>query len=501
MSSIGRPRRRHIIGSTGRIHKTVMTESPSANRINIQALKKWLKVITMSLAAFIGIFLVWTMISSVITLRKVADNTPNDHKAPALNFLGEVKPNQLQGEGDGRVNVLLLGMGGAKHPGGSLTDTIIVASFDPKNKSVSLLSVPRDLWGPIEGFESTKINAAYAYGEQYAKQTGGGAVLAKKTIAKILDLPIHYYVRLDFMALEKLVDALGGVTVDVENPIDDYSYPADDMIRYSPFRLKAGTQILDGATALRYARSRHASGAEGSDFARARRQQQLIETVKDKALRIGVLGNPKKINEIISILGNHVRTDISLGDMQRFIELFKSVDTSNIVTKVLDDGPDGGLVSHSGDARGYILLPRAGDYSEIQDIAHSVFTDPYIRQEKAQVSFVNATGSTVLGQQIIKLLTSYGYIVADVTPKDQKSLKITQVIDHTGKKPYTVKFLQLRFRVKSSLQKDSQFSDDIALTVGTDYAVKRQNIVLPKSTPINPNFQAKVNGAAYDARP
>ncbi len=490
---IGRPRRRHAVDNHGRIHRqshhtSISRSTPAPGRQpryqSSPAVSQWLKFGTIGLAAIVGIFLLWAIVGSIITYGRVTD-TNSTKQAPGLQF-HDIGPDKLQGEGDGRVNVLLIGIGGDKHPGGKLADTIMVASFDPKNKEAALLSLPRDLYVPINGNGSAKINAAHAYGEQNSKKFGSGPAVLKKTVADILDLPIHYYIRVDFTALEKIVDTLGGVTVDVERPINDQLYPADNMIDYAPFRLAAGSQTLNGKTALKYARSRHASGGEGSDFARARRQQKLLSAIKSKALSLGILTNPKKISEIIGILGSHIKTDLTLKEMERFMQIWKSVDESKIITKVLDNGPGGPLIASSGDERGYILLPRAGDFSEIQQIAHEIFTDPYLREEKASIAVVNATGTTLAGQQVMQQLKSYGYQVTDITLKNQEKSKSTQLIDVTQKKPYTKKFLESRFKTKAIVKKDSASSYDLILTVGSDYQltkIKTSKPSLPKASP------------------
>ncbi len=474
---IGRPRRRHAVDKSGRLYEVASNQSQpprSAPRVidqrkgRSQLLNKALRAVIISLSAAIGLIIVWALVGSYITYRKVTD-VNSTKKAPILNFLGDIKPNQLQGEGDGRINVLMIGVGGPNHPGGTLADTIIVASFDPKNKEVALLSIPRDLYVPIHGDGYGKINSAHSYGEKQAKQTGGGPAVLKKTVSDILDMPIHYYVRVDFTALEKIVDTLGGVTVNVEKPIVDLSYPADNMIDYAPFRLAAGVQTLNGKTALKYVRSRHAAGGEGSDFARAKRQQKLLTAIKDKALTVGVLANPKKVVDIINILGNHIKTDLTGWELERFVQMWKDIDNSKVISKVLDDGPDGPLVSQSGDSRGYILLPKTGDFSEVQEIAHSIFTDPYLRQENATISFINASGSVTTGRQAVRLLQSRGYQVTDETPKNQIKQAKTELIDHNGTKPYTKQFLQDRFKVQAVLRQDKTATDDLVLILGTDY--------------------------------
>lgn len=486
---IGRPSRRHQIDHTGRLRQTESTSAiPSAAPIERprptpaarlgRPARPWLKWIIIGVAGTLALLFTWAVVGSLATFSKISDKN-NTNKAPALNFLGDVKPGQLQGEGDGRVNVLLIGIGGAKHPGGALADTIIVASFDTKHREVALLSIPRDLYVPINGGKIyNKINTAHSEGEKNAKNSGGGPAVLKKTLKEVLDLPIHYYIRVDFNALQKTVDTLGGVTVDVERPIVDLAYPADNMIDYAPFRLAAGVQTLDGKTALKYARSRHAGGGEGSDFARARRQQKLLEAMKEKAMTVGIVGNPKKIAQIISILGDHVKTDISLSEIERFFQVWKDIDGSKIVNKVLDNGPNSPLIAYSGDERGYILVPRTGDYSQIQEIAHEIFIDPYLRQEKASIALINASGNSTIGNSVIKQLKSYGYTVTDTTLKAVSTTKNTQLVDHSKSKPYTKSFLETRFKVKAISRKDPTEIYDLTLTIGSDY-----QLLKPKGDP------------------
>lgn len=484
---VGRPRRRHVVNRDGRLRNRGINTTHQASRplvderklsLGLVSMPKRLKLFLASLFGVALVIIVWAAIGGILTYSKVVDTSG---KRPALSFLGGLKPNQLQGEGDGRINVLLIGVGGAKHPGGTLADTIMVASFDTKNKEVALLSIPRDLYVSYDNKRSSKINAVHAYGEQNAKNTGGGPALLKKTVGTILDLPVHYYVRVDFTALQKIVDTLGGVTVDVERTIVDNMYPADNMIDYAPFRLAAGTQKLDGKTALKFVRSRHGANGEGTDFARADRQQKVLAAIKEKAMTVGVLTNPKKISELIGILGDHVKTDISLVEAERFFSLWKDVDSSKIMSKVIDNSADGPLVSHSGDERGAILLTRTGDYTEVQQIAHELFIDPYLREEKATIALVNASGSTATGTYVAKLLKDRGYQVTDITPKTQEKQTKTSILDHTKTKPYTRQFLETRFKAIASYKGIERVNAadtttkvyDMTLAVGADYQPPR----------------------------
>lgn len=386
--------------------------------------------------------------------------------APVLN--GEIDPTKLKGEGDGRINILMLGVGGANHDGGTLSDTIMVASIDPKNKTVAMLSIPRDLYVKIPKNGYSKINSANSY---------GGPELTKEVVGEVLDLPIHYYVQADFAGFKQAVDAVGGVDVNNKSKLVDSAYPCDNNRGFCPFILPAGPQHLDGKLALKYARCRH--GSCGNDFGRAERQQELLVALREKALQASTLTNPVKITKLIDSVGNHVRTDLQPDETQKLAGLIKDIDVSKATVKVLSNAPDGLLVDGTTkfNGAGYILIPKAGafDYSEIQELAHSIFIDSYLKEENAlvEVSAINAASSNA----IVKQLNVYNYNAVASTVPAQAASK-TRVIDYSGgKKPYTVQYLERRFKVKaesptSQNGASQQSSVDIGIIVGSDYKVK-----------------------------
>jgi len=434
----------------------------------IRPKKNPFKIVLAVLGLVIFAVVSWVGVGAFAAISKVITHNQGG-SAPFLGFLEnneEVKASELKGEGDGRVNILLIGIGGVNHPGGLLTDSIMVASIDPQNKKVAFLSIPRDLYVPIEGYGSTKINYAHAYGEANPDKTGGGPEMTKKTVSALLDLPIHYYIRVDFDALTKLVDTMGGVTINVEKSISDPFYPAPNMKDYSPFYLKAGSQSLDGKTALRFARSRETT----SDFDRAARQQQLLIALKEKALSTDILTNPKKIVDILQILGDHVRTDLQMWEIEKMVTLLKDIDTSNVVNKVLDNSSEGPLMSTNIDG-GYYLVPKAGtgNFKQIQRIAHEIFTDPYLNKEKARLEILNATGESGLAKEVQDTLVSYGYNVVKI---DINSDTFTNnvIYDYSnGKNPVTLEYLKKRFNAEVKNQPQKSDSIDMTLILGKDY--------------------------------
>lgn len=422
------------------------------------------KVASIIAIAFIGVIGFFGFKAIMASQKIVTKNSTGG--APVLN--GEIDPTKLKGEGDGRINILMLGIGGDNHDGGTLSDTIMVASIDPKNKTVAMLSIPRDLYVKIPKNGYSKINSANSY---------GGPELTKEVVSEVLDLPIHYYIQADFAGFKQAVEAVGGVDVNNKTKLVDSAYPCDNNRGFCPFILPAGPQHLDGKTALKYARCRH--GSCGNDFGRAERQQELLVALREKALQASTLTNPVKITKLIDSVGNHVRTDLQPDETQKLAGLVKDIDVSKATVKVLSNAPDGLLVDGTAkfSGAGYILIPKAGafDYSEIQELAHSIFIDSYLKEENALVEVSSV--STATSNAIVKQLNVYNYNAVVSTVATEAASK-TRLIDYSeGKKPYTVQYLERRFKVKAekiSRQNGSsqQSSADIGIIVGSDYKVK-----------------------------
>lgn len=309
------------------------------------------------------VYLLWTGIAAALAFRKISTGD----KPVALQFLDTLKSNQLRGENDGRVNVLLLGKGGAKHPGGELTDSMMLVSINTKTKKLAMLSIPRDLTVPVKGYYASKINEVYYLGEQ--KKKGDGLNNTKQVVSTLFNIPVQYAVMLDFSGFKNIVDTLNGVTVNVDKPLNDFLYPAPDMIHYEPLSVKAGVQTMNGDLALKYTRSRETT----SDFDRSKRQEKVLVAIKDKALTLGVLSNPKKVSDLLTTLGDHLRMDFNLSELERFIVLMKDIDKNQIINKVLDTGAGGPLIGGVEEDGVYRIRPR-GDGKELQEIAQDIFT-------------------------------------------------------------------------------------------------------------------------------
>jgi polyisoprenyl-teichoic acid--peptidoglycan teichoic acid transferase len=205
----------------------------------------------------------------------------------------------------GPVNILLLGSD--RRPDESepsRTDAVIIARLDPERHRVALLSLPRDLIVEVPGYGETRINAANVWGETYGAP-GGGVALARKTVEHLLGIPIDYVVYIDFQGFIGAIDAAGGVTVDVPTELYDPQFPTMDY-GYTVAHFLPGPQQMDGATALMYSRIRHSD----SDFARMRRQQQVLAGVLASLRDQNIFESLKRIDAVTAALRDYVRTDI-----------------------------------------------------------------------------------------------------------------------------------------------------------------------------------------------
>jgi LCP family protein required for cell wall assembly len=232
-----------------------------------------------------------------------------------------------------RANVLLLGIdqrAGMSDP--ARTDTLLLLSLDPATHTAGLLSLNRDVWVPLPGLDrSGKINTAHFIGET-EHYPGGGPALAMKAVQATLDVPVSYYVRLNFSAFEKLIDLVGGIDVLVAAPIDDPDYP-DAGFGYEPFYIGAGWQHLDGATALKYARTR---ATPGSDLDRVKRQQQVIMAVRDKIVKNQLLPHLlTQIGPVLQTLGGSLQTNLTPGQLVELAQLAAQIERDQIQTVTL----------------------------------------------------------------------------------------------------------------------------------------------------------------------
>ena len=350
--------------------KEKMEREEAARRQKQQKLRKIYYIVGF-IAAFIILF--------AVTIIKSGDSFESWFgRVPFLGRFFAAADHQLIGESDDRINILLLGMGGDGHDGPYLTDTIILASIKPSTKQVVLFSIPRDLVGPWSGANWQKVNAINANAE--SRKEDGGAATAQ-ALSETFEVPIQYYFRVDFAGFVNIINEIGGVKIDVANTLDDYAYPIlgqednpNYYARYEHLHFDKGLQTMDGDLALKYARSRHGLGAEGSDFARSKRQEKVIAAVRDSLLNKENLLRPGMIARVIAQLAQHISTNLSISDGLSLWKIVKDVPRENIVSKNFDDSPTGFLVDSRGVDGAFILIPKTGNFGEIKSFIQNIFT-------------------------------------------------------------------------------------------------------------------------------
>lgn len=268
----------------------------------------------------------------------------------------------LSADTNGRTNVLILGKGDPGHAGQELSDSIMVISFNKQTKQVATISIPRDTEASIPGYGYRKINTANAL---------GGSKLASQTVSGLLDIPIDYTIETNFIGLKQLVDAVGGLDVNVEDALIDTEYPcANNEWLSCGINIQPGQQHMDGAKVLEYTRCR--KGTCGNDFGRAARQQEVVSLLMAKLVQPRTWLNPLTATAVSDALRTGMDSDISGPNMIRLARMWAQK-SSDPIHWVLSTAPGGLLVGSGTNSN---LVPVGGDYTAIQQQAQSIFTNP-----------------------------------------------------------------------------------------------------------------------------
>ncbi|HBO10749.1 TPA: hypothetical protein DD448_02265 [Candidatus Collierbacteria bacterium] len=204
---------------------------------------------------------------------------------------------------------------------------MILVSLHLASRQVTLIPIPRDIW--VDSLRA-KVNTAYHYGEE--KRAGGGQDLVKSAITEITNLPIHYLVILDFAGFVRAIDAVGGLDLNVDTSFTDNKYPIPgkesaepESARYETLQFTAGPTHMDGTLALKFARSRHAEGEEGTDFARSRRQEKILLAFRDRVFSSSTLFNAQTLTNLKNSLNSSLISNIEDQEFGSFLKLFLSM--------------------------------------------------------------------------------------------------------------------------------------------------------------------------------
>ena len=381
--------------------------------------------------------------------------------------------------GTERVTILLMGIDQrCDESGPNHTDSMMLVTIDPVGLSAAVMSLPRDMWVEIPGFEVDRINQAHYYGEAY-EYPGGGPALAVETVEAFLGIQIDYYATVNFDAFIEVVDQIGGIDITVPEAIDDPTYP-DRCYGYDPFSIEAGEYHLDGEAALKYARTR---ATLGGDVDRAARQQAVVLAVRDQVLSVDMI--PQLIAQAPGLwqtLQANVRTDMTLEEGLQLALLAQDIPRESIKTAVIDY--DYVYAETTPDGR-QVLVPNR---ENIRELRNQLFTPPVIptpeiknlpalmAAEEARVAIQNGTTEFGLAGETQDYLLSQDVNVTEIGNADSSAYRSTQIIDY-GNFPNTSLYLvQLMgippLNVSSGTAPEGDY--DILIILGSDWEIPDQ---------------------------
>jgi LCP family protein required for cell wall assembly len=398
------------------------------------------------------------------------------------NLSSLLNSSPVKGENVGRVNILLAGDSAddPNHAGAQLTDSIMIVSIDTKGNNSFMLSVPRDLWVTLPDGSHQKINAANEqtnFSESGYPSGGMGAL--EKVVTEQLGVPIDYYALIDYSAFRDAVNAVGGITINIQSTDPRGLFdPNISRADGGPLKLPNGNDNLNGQTALDLARARgdpcycgqYAYGFPNSDFDRTQHQRQMLVALEQKATSIGVASNPIKIGQLFDALGNNVKTDLTLENIKRLTQLTKGISPSKITSTSYPYGGSspiiGGALEYGQDA----LVPTAGptDFSQLQLFYQKLIsTNPAVK-EGAKVVVLNGTNSSGVAKTEENKLISKGIDVVGIADAS-KNYPTTTIIDNSkGKMPATLSLLKSVYgnTVTTSQLEVSGYNPDFIVIIG-----------------------------------
>ncbi len=413
---------------------------------------------------FVGLF-IFTHVRRMVAASEVLPSfTGGNQPSPNVGYEeGTTLPTWT---GTDRITILLMGIDEREQEEGPWrTDSMMVVTLDPVTMKAGVLSIPRDIWVEIPGYESGRINTAYFLGD-LTDYPGGGPALAMETIRHNFAIPVDHYVVINFHAFVALVDEIGGIDIDVPETIDDPYYP-DYNYGYDPLHIEAGHHHFDGEMALKYARTRHSGHG---DFDRARRQQQVAMAILEKVKQPDVLAYlVARAPKLYETLQASVRTDLKLDQIIALGVLASKVEPEDIRFAVVDESctlpyttPDGAMV----------LVPIRERMREKRDYIFWLTDEGGEETAEAQVSVLNGTEQVGLAASTAQYLEENGIPVARYDNADRQDYADSLVIINRDHETTAEKILRLLGLPDSALvHGDNPAAEyDITVILGQDYA-------------------------------
>lgn len=473
---IRRRPRKNLLRKIKRILSSIFSKKPTRSITSVNSKKK--KYIVPIILVLFAIFVVGKVMAATY-------NFVSNFDAKSLIF---AVGSDLEKDENGYTNILLLGDGGHVRDGADLIDTIMVASIDHEKNAISMLSIPRDYHVTPSIGRAGKINEVYRnnhmnIGEEEAYE------LFEDVAGNIAGLDVQYHLRVDFNAFVEVVDSLGGITVNVENAINDPYYPNETDNGYTTFRIDEGPQVMDGEIALKFVRSRKTT----SDFDRASRQQQVIQAVREKALSKNILTDTKVLKNLYSAVEKNIDTNISIREMISLARVGKDMNRENVVAKVLHDDPgqDGGLL-YTPERQYYngqfVLVPFGDNLELIHKYAKLIFHQREAFYHPAKIEVLNATEIPGIARNAFYQLRRFGFDMVSLdnykgSDGENEYLEKTKIVFNDWEEGANGEIVPkrrltldaLKDYVKGDIsQGDKAYAEqgiDISIVLGSDYDV------------------------------
>jgi len=406
--------------------------------------------------------------------------------APAASALKITKnPNLLNGESNGQINVLILGRSGGNGPKSDITDTMMLASIDPIDHSVNLISVPENLWVTFQEGGAGKISNAFENGEFQsldAKQTGStstavidnGFKFADQSVGQVLGLNIDYNVIINYQAFGQLVDGLGGININVPTTLVDPTIAWEN--NNNSTILAAGPQTITGKQALLYVRSVETTNVDS----RATRQRLVLQGIFDKFLTVNTLMNPLKISQTLSTFSSNVTTDLTINNAYRLFNILKNINPNNI-NNIDFNSTTNNLLTSGNEVGQAIQLPTAGllNYSAIHKYITSQFGNPFIKEDNAKIEILNGTNVSGLATQLTTKISNLGFSTLPPGNTPSAGWSHTTLVSLNKNDTYTKNYLAKILNVKPTNKLPNNTiptnGADFVIIIGNDEANISQN--------------------------
>ncbi len=433
------------------------------------------------------LFCIWFVIKSSAYLSTLISNTGKSIGTQTTKIVGDIIGKSMQTDHNGNINILLVWYGWAKHQWGFLADSIIVASFDPQEYSISMISIPRDLVINSSGYIN-RINTVMAYSYNRNKNLDLAAQSLSNKVSEITNLKIPYYALIDFNGFAELIDKFWGIDVYIPKKIYDSTYPWPNY-SYTTFSINSGQQTLDGSTALKYARSRHSS----SDFSRSQRQQLIIKALLKKMTAQWV--SIETIKRLYTTYQEYIHSNVTLDEILWLLAHWKTIpeihsfgltmECSNNARKTMQAWcllypVDSSLFWWmSGILPIWASIGKISYYDFIQAFSNLVSHNQWYLNEKAPIRIFNAIDRTYarkfpyrdqLANKLWSKLKRYGFTINEINNATTSLSGTTIIITWAEKYTKTIETLRMFVNI-----------DDIQINPAT---VDLSGQVLPNSLDI-----------------